>query len=161
MPLLAGLGLLTVIVAIPLARRVPPNRWYGLRVPATLADNEVWYAANQRTGRDLAWLGLALVVVAFALPALAPAVPTQFQPLVYVGVAVVGSLVTTIRGVRTPRGCWRNADAPRKRFHRDGPPRVASSCPSPLRLLPRASPTRLISWSKGSQWPRSRANIFL
>jgi uncharacterized membrane protein len=101
MPLLAGLGLLTVIVAIPLAlRRVPPNRWYGLRVPATLADREVWYAANQRTGRDLVWLGLALVVAGLALPALAPTVPTQFQPLVYVGVAVVGSLLITIRGVR-------------------------------------------------------------
>jgi uncharacterized membrane protein len=101
MTLLAGLGLPMVVMAIPLAlRRVPPNRWYGLRVPATLADREVWYTANQRTGRDLVWMGLALVVVGLALPALTPAVPTQFQPLVYAGVAVVGSLLITIRGVR-------------------------------------------------------------
>ena len=41
--------LVLMAVAVPLARRrVPPNAWYGLRVPATFADREVWYAANAR-----------------------------------------------------------------------------------------------------------------
>lgn len=36
-----ALGLLLAALGWPMAtRRVPPNRWYGLRVPATFADEQ-------------------------------------------------------------------------------------------------------------------------
>jgi len=67
----AGAGLVFVAVAIPLIRRrIPPNALYGLRVPATFADEWVWYEANARSGRDLLWLGVILTVLAVGLPAL-------------------------------------------------------------------------------------------
>jgi hypothetical protein len=45
------LGFLLVALGWPLAtRRVRPNRWYGLRVPATFADTGVWYDANAIAG---------------------------------------------------------------------------------------------------------------
>jgi hypothetical protein len=45
--LFAAFGLLLTVIGGPLAlRQIEPTRWYGLRVPATLADEKVWYEAN-------------------------------------------------------------------------------------------------------------------
>ena len=39
-------GALLALLGWPLAaRRIGPNRWYGLRVPATFADRRVWFDA--------------------------------------------------------------------------------------------------------------------
>ena len=68
--LFIAVGLLYIGLALPLMRRrVKPNRLYGLRVPATFADEWVWYEANAQTGRDLLYAGIAQIVVAtlFAL----------------------------------------------------------------------------------------------
>ena len=66
------MGALFVVLAVPLIRRrVPPNHWYGLRVPATFADERVWYEANARAGRELLALGagaMALGVVLYLVP---------------------------------------------------------------------------------------------
>jgi uncharacterized membrane protein len=60
---------LFVALAVPLIRRrVRPNALYGLRVPATFADEWVWYEANARSGWDLLRLGLAGLFAALALP---------------------------------------------------------------------------------------------
>ena len=51
--LYVGSGLLLIILAVPLIqRRVPPNIWYGFRLPQTLNDPEIWYAVNEYGGRD-------------------------------------------------------------------------------------------------------------
>jgi uncharacterized membrane protein len=67
----SGLGLLLIALALPLyLRKLPPNRWYGVRVSATFADEAVWYEANALSGRDLIVLGVLQVLVATLLPAL-------------------------------------------------------------------------------------------
>ena len=104
MPMLSfvGTGLLLVILSLPLvARRVPPNSLYGLRVPSTFANEEVWYEANARSGRDLLRLGLVLIVLAIALPALG--LGLSAYALAWSTVAVVGVLVLAITG-------WRRAN---------------------------------------------------
>jgi hypothetical protein len=64
-----ALGLLFMMLAVALIkRRVPPNGFYGLRVPATFQDRKVWYEANARSGRDLLALGIMLVLLALGLP---------------------------------------------------------------------------------------------
>ena len=64
----AAVGLIFVALAIPLMlRRVGPNPLYGLRVPATFADEWVWYEANARSGRDLLVLGIATMLVPLVL----------------------------------------------------------------------------------------------
>ena len=60
---LAGLGVPLIL------RKVPPNAWYGVRLPSTFADPRVWYAVNARSGRDFIVLGLAVLVLDLALPA--------------------------------------------------------------------------------------------
>jgi len=62
--LLVGLGM-PLWVAM-----VRPNRFYGLRTPATLADEAVWYAANRATGRDLVAAGTLALIASVLLPEL-------------------------------------------------------------------------------------------
>ena len=63
------LCVLIVGLGIPLwVAMVPPNRFYGLRTAATLADEAVWYAANRTTGRDLVWMGTAALALSVLLP---------------------------------------------------------------------------------------------
>jgi uncharacterized membrane protein len=94
------LGLLLIALGWPLAaRRVRPNRWYGLRVPATFADQTVWYDANAVAGRDMVALGTLVVVIALALPHL-----TKLRSDTYAGVCAgilgLGSLLLAVRGWR-------------------------------------------------------------
>ena len=79
-----GASLIIIWVAIPLIRRrVPPNAIYGLRVPATFADEWVWYEANAQSGRDLLALGLVLMAIAIVIPIL------RFSIIAYLAWAVI------------------------------------------------------------------------
>jgi uncharacterized membrane protein len=46
---------------------VPPNRFYGVRVAATLADEAVWYAVNKAAGRDMVAVGAVMLVLSTSL----------------------------------------------------------------------------------------------
>jgi hypothetical protein len=96
--LFPALGLLLAVLGWPLAaRRVRPNRWYGLRVPATFADERVWYEANAITGRDLVALGAGLVVVGIGLARLGD-LPPDVYTAVCAGVLGIGSIILSVRG---------------------------------------------------------------
>jgi uncharacterized membrane protein len=98
--LFPGLGLLLVALGWPLAnRRVGPNRWYGLRVPATFADERVWYDANASMGRDLMAMGVVLALVAVILPLVLDLAEATYT-MVCAGILAAGSVVLTIRGLR-------------------------------------------------------------
>jgi uncharacterized membrane protein len=61
-------SLVLIGLSIPLIRRmVPPNHWYGFRVPRTLRDPVVWYDANAYSGKCLLWTGVAILVGATSL----------------------------------------------------------------------------------------------
>ena len=48
-------------------KRIPPNPWYGFRVPQTLNNPALWYPANAYAGKRLFWSGIAISVGAIAL----------------------------------------------------------------------------------------------
>ena len=104
--LFPGVGLLLFGLGWPLARRrIRPNRWYGLRLPATFADDRVWYEANAVAGRDMMAVGAAVGLTGLLLPA-AGLHPT----LVAVGCAAiltVGSLASTLRAWRLANRLYR------------------------------------------------------
>jgi uncharacterized membrane protein len=61
-------GLLLVGLSIPLLLdRIPPNPWYGFRVPSTLADETLWYKVNRYAARWLFLSGVITTVGAIAL----------------------------------------------------------------------------------------------
>jgi uncharacterized membrane protein len=58
-------GLLFIGISIPLIlEKVPPNRWYGFRVPKIFSSERIWYAANRVAGYDLLWAGVAIAITA-------------------------------------------------------------------------------------------------
>jgi uncharacterized membrane protein len=64
-----AIGPVLVLFSIPLMFRwIPPNRFFGLRIPSTLRDASVWYDANALSARHLFGLGLFLVSLEFVLP---------------------------------------------------------------------------------------------
>ena len=64
-----AIGPVLVLLSLPLMFRwIPPNRFFGLRVPSTLRNKSVWYDANALTARHLFALGAFLVFLEFALP---------------------------------------------------------------------------------------------
>jgi hypothetical protein len=90
-------GLLLMGLGWPMAAcRVPPNRWYGLRVPATFADER---EANAVAGRDMMILGAVIVVVALVLVRLVDLSDSTYSG-VCAGVLGVGALILTVRGWR-------------------------------------------------------------
>ena len=59
----------TALACVPLIlRKVPPNRFYGFRTPATLSSPEVWYPVNAFSG----WALLVTATVSFVLVCLLP-----------------------------------------------------------------------------------------
>ncbi len=96
----AAMGLLLVVFAIPLIRRrVKPNRWYGLRVPATFADDSVWYDANALSGRDLLVLGIVQLAMALLIP-LVDEVSKEVYVAINAVVMGVGATVVAVVGMR-------------------------------------------------------------
>jgi hypothetical protein len=66
--LYVGAGPVLIGLAVPLIRRkVRPSGWYGFRVPQTLADPEIWYAANAYAGKYLLGVGMISVLTAVGL----------------------------------------------------------------------------------------------
>ncbi len=104
-----GLGVLMTFLGLPLWRAlVPPNRWYGLRLPATMGSPSVWYAANARFGRMLAINGIAIIAAAgIALAAGWTGISTVIvlAAVVLAGVAgasIAGILVARSAAARAP-----------------------------------------------------------
>ena len=94
-------GLIFIGLGLPLAlRKVGPNGRYGLRVPATFADESVWYDANAATGRDLIVAG-AIQFVAWAVLAGRPGLSRHAVSTIAPFVVLVSAGVTV--GV----GWWR------------------------------------------------------
>jgi hypothetical protein len=103
----SGIAVLSVVVGLPLARRrIPRNRWYGLRIPATFADDHVWYEANAVTGRDLIVLGGVLLLASLGLPPLGITSPAMYGAAC-AGIFGAGSIICTVRGWRLANRLWR------------------------------------------------------
>jgi uncharacterized membrane protein len=94
------IGAVSILVGWPLAtRRVPPNRWYGVRVPATMSDRAIWYEANAVAGLELIRLGAVLFAVSLGLQ-FVPRLPELGYVVICLAVLLVGSIRAVLRGVR-------------------------------------------------------------
>ena len=108
------LSLLFIGISIPLIQhRVPPNHWYGLRIPATHADERVWYAANARLGKEMLALGVLLALMGLVLFFL----PVAFgvKVLLWLLVAEVGLLVVVVRSWRFANRLLNTLTKPREK----------------------------------------------
>ena len=107
------LGLVFIGVSIPLIqKRIPPNRFYGLRIPATFADETVWYEANARAGKDLLRLGLLIAGVGAGL--YFAKVPLWLKVMVWFIVVEAGVIGMLIRSWRFANRSLEMQQSPRE-----------------------------------------------
>lgn len=91
-------GALLIGLGVPLARRrVPRNRWYGFRLGAALRDDEIWYAVNERSGRHLVILGLALMALGLGGLALRGNERGQWILLIVAAALIMFGMVHSLR----------------------------------------------------------------
>ena len=103
-----GIGILSLAAGLPMAdRRVPPNRWYGVRIRETFADEHIWYEVNAQAGRDLALLGLAVLAAAVGLAGVLP--PPAYAGCLG-GLLAAGAILMLARSVRLARRLWRERE---------------------------------------------------
>jgi|SRR6267154_4823505 len=113
-----AIGPVLLVLSIPLMLRwVPPNRFYGFRVPATCSNRSVWYDANALNGRHLFLLGFLLVGLEFVLP-------LQIRNATLATIATVGLITIIAADWRTASRWRREREQPTLRSargpHRDG-----------------------------------------
>jgi uncharacterized membrane protein len=91
-PVLLLTGAVVIGLAIPLVlRRVKPNHVYGFRVPATLADEHVWFEMNARAGRHLIVIGITYIALLASM-----LVTTNGNPSGILLLAPMGFLVSAL-----------------------------------------------------------------
>ena len=79
-------------------RQVRPNRLYGLRTRATLADPEVWYEANMRSGRDAMIWSTGTALLALGLAPFGSRLGVGWYAGICLGASTVGLLVAAAWG---------------------------------------------------------------
>jgi len=94
------IGTVSILVGWPLAtRRVPPNWWYGVRLPAAMSDRAIWYEVNAVTGLELTRLGAVLFAVSLGLQ-FVPRLSELGYVVICLAVLLVGSMRAVLRGAR-------------------------------------------------------------
>lgn len=61
-------GVLFLAISIPLImRKVKINNWYGVRLPQTMKNEEIWYAVNEKSGKHLFVFGIVICLFTLVL----------------------------------------------------------------------------------------------
>ena len=88
--LLRVIAVVHVVYAIPfILRLVPPNRFFGFKMPSVVPDEDAWYYANRIQGIGLVITGAFVGVVSFVLPLITIEYPRSVRVLIVVAVVIV------------------------------------------------------------------------
>jgi len=55
---------LIIVGELLMRRRIRPNRYIGVRIPATMRNPDLWYLVNAFAGKLLIWVGAVLAMLA-------------------------------------------------------------------------------------------------
>jgi hypothetical protein len=98
--LYAVVAVVMVLAAIPLMKhKIPPNHWYGFRVPATLNDPGLWYKVNAYAASGLLWVGIMTLISAVALYVF-PGLNTRTYRFACTAILVTGVCVNLVKTFR-------------------------------------------------------------
>ena len=94
-----AVGIVLAVVSVPLIqRRIGPNNWYGVRIPQTLNNTEVWYDMNEFVARRLFAIGILSIVTAVGLY-LIPHLSIDIYAMGCLIIVMVGFVVTAIQSI--------------------------------------------------------------
>ena len=89
-------GFIFSVLAIPLMKRkIKMNSWYGIRLPQTMANENVWYEVNEKVGRYIFFFGL-LICALTVLVYLYPIIDKIFSVYILLAVLVLGSILLIV-----------------------------------------------------------------
>ena len=95
-----GMGLVLALVSVPLIqKRIGPNGWYGVRIPQTLNNSEVWYDVNAFVARRLFVIGILAIVAAVGLY-LIPSLKIDTYAMGCLFIESIGFIVTAVQSIR-------------------------------------------------------------
>jgi uncharacterized membrane protein len=93
-------GLILIGVSIPLVlKKIPPNQWYGFRVPKTFSSDRIWYEANRVAGIDLCLAGGAVIGASVVMNFIAPMVGEGISVTVMLIVIIVSLLAAIVHSL--------------------------------------------------------------
>jgi uncharacterized membrane protein len=93
----AIIGLVIAGLAIPLIlRRVPPNNFYGFRVPQTLNNPTIWYQANAVAGYFLLASGIILILAAIGIRFWFPGITYTRYTMICTAVLVISVMLSLL-----------------------------------------------------------------
>jgi uncharacterized membrane protein len=96
---------LIIALSIPLwMRRVPPNRFYGVRTRATLGDEALWYDVNARSGQDLLISGVIFLAGILVIDRVGARWEPELRTLASAMILIATLIVVTVRATRPIRG---------------------------------------------------------
>ena len=102
--LFAALGVLYIGIGIPLLLcRVRPNGWYGSRTRKTRSNDQIWYAVNRITGRDMIVAGIAVIAAAVVIFLARGLITPNFAATFPLIVLVLGVVLMVINSVLAER----------------------------------------------------------
>ena len=102
--ILLASAVLLIALAIPLwMRRIPPNRFYGVRTRATLADEALWYDVNERCGQDLLAAGVLFLVAIVVIDVIGARWAPELRTLASAMILIVALVVVSVRATRPGR----------------------------------------------------------
>lgn len=88
--LLRVIAVVQVVYGIPfILRLVPPNRFFGFKMPSVIPDADAWYYANRILGVGSVITGVFVGAVSLVLPLLTNEYPRSVRVLIVVAVVVV------------------------------------------------------------------------
>ncbi len=92
-------GSVFIVLSIPLIlQQIPPNQWYGFRVPATWGDPEIWYLVNIYAAWRTLWLGVVQIIVSIALY-VAPGMSVPVYSFIIVALVAFGLIIILVQSI--------------------------------------------------------------
>lgn len=92
--LLRVIAVVQVVYGVPfILRLVPPNRFFGFKMPSVIPDADAWYYANRILGVGSVITGFFVGVVSLLLPFVIDEYPRNVRVLIVVAVVLVPLLI--------------------------------------------------------------------
>jgi hypothetical protein len=92
-------ALVLIGVSLPLVwRKIPMNRWYGIRIPKAFKSEELWYDINAYGGKQLVIWSVPMVVagIAFLFVPIDPYSQPALLPVIMTGPMVVFPMIAIV-----------------------------------------------------------------
>lgn len=89
-------GILFAALALPLIKqKIKINSWYGIRIPQTMENVNVWYKVNKIMGKYIFSWGILISVLSLYF-ILKPTNPNYLMVYILLGITIIGAILLVV-----------------------------------------------------------------